>query len=100
MDSDNTTLVKSVSRERGNVNDKLIYFFSFKCLMCLCWILKEQDKQLWQQDLAKNTLFKILSFTNHPKPKVKKKKHLLSLPFKLIKFFNSRFENQDKKRLD
>ena len=27
---------------------------------------------MWQQDLAKNTLFKILSFTNHPKPKIRK----------------------------
>jgi hypothetical protein len=67
--------------------------------MCLCWILKEQDKQLWQQDLAKNTLFKILSFTNHPKPKVKKK-NIFSLSHQLTKFFNSRFENQDKKRLN
>ena len=66
--------------------------------MCLCWILKEQDKQLWQQDLAKNTLFKILSFTNHPKPKVKK--NIFSLSYQLTKFFNSRFENQDKKRLN
>ena len=40
--------------------------------MCLCWVLKEQDKHLWQEELAKNTLFKILSFTNHPKPKVRK----------------------------
>ena len=49
--TNNTTLIKS-------------------CMMCLCWLLKSQDKQAWEKDIAIKTYTRILNFVEHPKPKV------------------------------
>ena len=49
--ANNTTLVKS-------------------CLMCLCWLLKSQDKQAWEKEFTISCYLTILNFIQHPKPKV------------------------------
>lgn len=49
--ANNTTLIKS-------------------CLMCLCWLLKSQDKQAWEKDFTIKCYLSILNYIQHSKPKV------------------------------
>jgi ribosomal RNA-processing protein 12 len=49
--ANNTTLIKS-------------------SMKCLCWLLKNQDKQAWEKDVTMKTYLTILKFVEHPKPKV------------------------------
>ena len=39
-------------------------------LMCLCWLLKSQDKKVWASEVTQNAYMLILSFIDHQKPKV------------------------------
>ena len=41
--------------------------------MCLCWLLKSQDKKVWKAESTQNSFMLILSFIDHPKPKVTNK---------------------------
>jgi hypothetical protein len=38
--------------------------------MCLCWLLKSQDRKVWQLEITQNAYMLILSFIDHQKPKV------------------------------
>ena len=38
--------------------------------MCLCWLLKSQDKNAWKLEKTRNAYMLILSFINNSKPKV------------------------------
>jgi hypothetical protein len=38
--------------------------------MCLCWLLKCQDKPAWKLEETQNAYAIILSFIDHSKPKV------------------------------
>jgi ribosomal RNA-processing protein 12 len=41
-------------------------------LMCLCWLLKSQDRRVWQAEETQNAYMFILSFIDHQKPKVRR----------------------------
>lgn len=38
-------------------------------LMCLCWLLKSQERKAWQAEGTQNAYMLILSFVDHQKPK-------------------------------
>jgi len=38
--------------------------------MCLCWLLKSQEKPAWQSEATLQCFLHILSFIVHEKPKV------------------------------
>lgn len=40
--------------------------------MCLCWLLKSQDQQVWQSDKTVKCYLQIMSFVTHEKPKIRK----------------------------
>lgn len=40
--------------------------------MCLCWLLKSQDKQIWDNDQTIKCYLTILNFVIHEKPKIRK----------------------------
>lgn len=40
--------------------------------MCICWLIKEQETQVWQLKKTKETFNFLLEFIIHPKPKVRK----------------------------
>ena len=40
--------------------------------MCLCWLLKSQDKKVWENEKTLKCYYEILNFVTHEKPKIRK----------------------------
>lgn len=41
-------------------------------MICICWLLKCQDKKAWSDESTVRAYSKMLSFVTHPKPKIRR----------------------------